>query len=207
MFQNPRATLRRWLRRLAKVLAVVIVFLSAAYGGLRWYGHYRYPCGPSHCCIKGLGLALWNYADTHDGLFPRGEATPEASLSLLARQGLGFDGEPKQAVEILRGKTVPADKVQGRLAAGKLLDPETCGWHYVEGLTTNDDPALAIVWDKVGLGHNGERLSDGGHEVLFVDGHRQMVSGKDWPEFLDRQKKQLAARSAELENGQLPADK
>ena len=182
--------------RIAKLAAGLAVLASAMYGGFCWYGHYRYPYGPSHSCIKVLGLALSNYADAHDGLFPIGEATPEASLSLLAGYGLDF--------EVLRGKTVPADKVQVRLAAGELLDAETCGWHYVEGLTTKDDPALAIVWDKVGLGHNGERLSDGGHEVLFVDGSRRMVGGKDWSEFLNRQKELLAAREAAAKKADLP---
>jgi hypothetical protein len=103
--------------------------------------------------------------------------------------------EPEMAVQILRGKTVPADNVRGQLVAGELLDPETCGWHYVEGLTLPDDPALAIVWDKVGLGHNGQRLSEGGHEVLFVSGSSRVVSGKEWPEFLDHQKQLLASRA------------
>ena len=34
-------------------------------------------------------------------------------------------------------------------------------------LWLDDDRRLALCWDKVGLGHNGERLPDGGHTVLF----------------------------------------
>lgn len=192
--------------RWAKLIAGIVVLLSASYGTIRWYRHYRYPYGPSHSCIKVLGLALSNYADSHDGIFPHGEKTPEASLSLLANHGQNFLGDLEGAVEILRGKTIPSDRVRSRLAARRLLDPETCGWHYVEGLTTKDDHALAIVWDKVGLGHNGERLSEGGHEVLFVDGSRRMVNAKEWPEFLQHQSELRAARAISSENTQAPVD-
>ena len=107
-------------------------------------------------------------AEANSGVYPHGEVTPEASLSLLSRRELSFAENPHSAVELLRGKTVPAEAVRAKLAAGQLLDPDTCGWHYVEGLTRRDNPELAIVWDKVGLGHNGERLGGALHEVLFV---------------------------------------
>lgn len=195
MNENSGSKLKTWLRRLGRVGVVVTVLLGGAYGLLRWYVHHRYPYGWSHCCIKGLGLGLHNYATTNGGFFPRGEATPEASLSLLSRKELSFTENPRSAVELLRGKTVPAERVLARLAAGELLDPDTCGWHYVEGLTLSDNHELAIVWDKVGLNHNGERLPDGGHEVLFLDGTRRVITGKEWPEFLERQNQLLEARS------------
>jgi hypothetical protein len=99
-------------------------------------------------------FALHQYAEDHGGAYPAGEATPEASLSLLY---------PKYANEyVLQGKTVPLDVVKVTLERGSRLGPDTCGWHYVEGLRLDDDPRLALCWDKVGLGHNGERLPDGG---------------------------------------------
>ena len=66
---------------------------------------------------------------------------------------------------ILRGKTVSESQVVPRLEAGQLLSPELCGWHYVEGLRRDSDRRLALFWDKVGLGHNGEILAGGGHIV------------------------------------------
>ena len=50
--------------------------------GYVWHRH-NYPYGSSHCCLKVLGLALLSYAETHDGHFPAGAGSPEASLSLL----------------------------------------------------------------------------------------------------------------------------
>jgi hypothetical protein len=176
--------MRRWIKR-AAIAASIILFLSALAFG---YYHYRYPYGWSHCCDKVLAFALLQYADEHDGWFPKGEATPEASLSLLFRQEPGL-------AHNLRGKTVPESIVVTRLQGGELLTPETCGWHYVEGLRKDDDPRLALFWDKVGLGHNGDRLSGGGHFVCFVSGPGSIehIPGDRWDEFLVEQEQLRAA--------------
>jgi hypothetical protein len=175
--------MRRWVKR-AVFAGIAVASLAAA--GFAYY-HYRYPYGWSHCCDKQLMFALMAYAERHDGWFPRGEASPEASLSLLHR------GDPEWAnANLLSGKTVPVPVVAARLEAGELLTPETCGWHYVEGLRMDDDPKLALFWDKVGLGHNGQRLS-GGHEVWFVRGNSEYIPGDQWEQFLDEQAKLRAA--------------
>ncbi len=158
--------------------AIVAVIFGLGFG----YYRYRYPYGWSHNCDKILMFALMEYADKHDGWFPRGEATPEASLSLLYRQDPGL-------AYTLPGKTVPDSVVVARLESGQLLSPETCGWHYVEGLRKDDDPKLALFWDKVWLGHNGQRRSDGGHEVCFVSGRIDWVPGAQWQQFLAEQER------------------
>jgi hypothetical protein len=89
----------------------------------------------------------------------------------------------------LRGKTIPERSVRVRLEAGELLTPETCGWHYVEGLRNDDDRRLALFWDKAGLGHNGERLTDRGHYVCFIGGHIEYVPGDRWEAFLTDQER------------------
>jgi hypothetical protein len=172
----------RWTKR-ASVAVVVVAFLAGGGLAYRSYHAYRYPYGWSHCCDAQLMFALMGYADRHEGWFPRGEATPEASLSLLAREDQVVDAN------LLRGKTVPEAQVSARLQAGKLLTPETCGWHYVEALRKNDDSRLALFWDKVGLGHNGERLSGGGHYVCHVSGDIRFVAGQEWEEFLAEQER------------------
>jgi hypothetical protein len=125
-------------------------------------------------------MQLLDYTEKHDGWFPKGEASPEASLSLLYRQ------DPWMAY-ILRGKTIPPDIVRERLERGELLTPETCGWHYVEGLRKGDDPRLALFWDKAGLGQFGQRLKNGAHEVHFVDGSLDYIPGEEWDQFLAAQ--------------------
>jgi hypothetical protein len=167
----------RWAKR--GVVAASIIAILAALG----YGYYRYqfPYGWSHCCDKHLLMALNQYAEEHDGWFPRGEATPEASLSLLCRQ------TPELAY-ILRGKTVSEEVRLASLQGRELLTPETCGWHYVEGLRRDDDPRLALFWDKAGLGHNGQRLSSGRH-VWLVGGYMEHIPHDRWEEFLTEQER------------------
>lgn len=177
------------LRSKTAVLTVVIVVVAVtlAYEIVRRYRDL-YPYGRSHCCDIGLYFALANYAEQHNGHFPHGEATAEASLSLLARGDYGADAD------LLRGKTVPKQVVQSILDRGGLLGPDTCGWHYVEGLTQRDDSRLALFWSKAGLGHFGNRLPAGSHLVHFVGGDTQYVTGDKWDEFLAQQAELFAAR-------------
>lgn len=174
--------MRRWVKR--GLIALTVVAVLAA-GGVAYY-HYTFPYGRSHCCDKILYMDLLSYAEKHGGWFPRGEATPEASLSLLYR-------EDPWIWYTLRGKTVPEEVVKERLESGQLLTPETCGWHYVEGLRKDDDYRLALFWDKVGLGHNGQRLSGGGHMVCFVGCRVEYIPGQQWEAFLAEQER-LRAR-------------
>jgi hypothetical protein len=172
------------VRKLAVILLVVAALAGAAYG----YYRYRYPYGWSHCCDKCLYFELERYAAEPDGWFPRGEASPEASLSLLYRQS------PGNAYS-LRGKSVPESVVLEWLSRGELLTPETCGWHYVQGLREDDDPRLALFWDKAGLDHFGGRLPGGGHLVIRIDGQQEHLKEVDWPAFIDEQEKLLAERA------------
>ncbi|MCE9527366.1 MAG: hypothetical protein K8R36_15070 [Planctomycetales bacterium] len=174
--------MRKWLKRLGILAGLCGVLWGA---GLA-YHKYHYPYGWSHCCDLQLGGALERYAELHDGWFPNGEKTPEASLSLLYRM------DP-DLWYLLPGKTVPESVVKSRLESGRLLSPETCGWHYVEGLHKDDDKQIAIAWDKVGLGHNGQRLPDGGHIVLTLFGNHNYIPGKEWGQFLADQAKLRAA--------------
>jgi hypothetical protein len=173
---------------LAAVLAVVLAPFILGYA---WWQHH-YPYGMSHCCDLCLSAALHDYAVTHGGAFPAGEATPEASLSLLYRTKLADE-------VLLRGKTVPASVVKEILERGELLTPDTCGWHYVEGLRADDDPRLALFWDKAGLDHNGGRMAEGGHIVLFVPlMDRKYIPEAEWEEFLEKQRELLAERKTAI---------
>src|SRR5216683_3016496 len=111
-------------KRLVLLIFAVLAVLIASAGW--WWHHWTYPYGWSHSCDKQLMFALQQYAEEHGGSFPAGEATPEASLSLLY---------PTYANEwVLQGKTVPLEVVKAVLERGDRLGPDTCGWHYVEGL-------------------------------------------------------------------------
>jgi hypothetical protein len=189
---------RRYLRFAAKALAVTVAAALLLFG-LGYASHrYTYPYGVSHCCLLGLGGSLRQYAQEHHGRFPAGGICPEASLSLLDRDHNG------DFAEVLCGKTKSAAAAKALLQRGEPLGPDTCDWHYVEGLTLADDPRLAIVWDKVGLGHAGQRLPQGGHSICRLDGMEDVIPESAWPQFLKDQERLMAARTEAAKKG-IPA--
>lgn len=163
------------------ILLAVLVIVGSLYG----YRRHKYPYGWSHSCDKLLYFALLNYADAHDGQFPSGEATPEACLSLLAGERYGADAT------LLSGKHIDSSVTEETLARGELLGPETCGWHYVPGLRRKSDQNVALFWDKIGLGHNGQRLDDGGHIVWYASGNRRHIKASEWDSFIEEQQELL----------------
>jgi hypothetical protein len=170
-----------------RALLGLVLVVALLFAGGRAYLCWKYPYGWSHCCDRCLMFALHDYAQDHNGCYPAGEETPEASLSLLY---------PKYAdAELLRGKTVPLEVVAPILESGKRLSAETCGCHYVDGLTINDDGA-ALFWDKAGLDHNGGRRSSPGHDVYFVPHGFEFIPDAQWDEFLEEQRMLLARRAA-----------
>ena len=120
---------------------------------------------------------------------PCGKQTPEASLGLLADEpGMDY---------VLTGKCLSLEVVKAALAKNGELGPASCGWHYVEGLREDDDPEIAIVWDKAtGLGHNGDRVAGLEHEVVFLDGSHRYVYKAEWPEHIEGQKRLLRETAA-----------
>jgi len=163
------------------VIAIIVVICGAI-----WYKQH-FPYGASHICNKVLFLELTMYANDHGGAFPAGESSPEASLSLLYREGISK--EP----DLLAGKAGNPNAARKILESGKLLGPDTCNWHYEEGLRESDPSGVALLWDKVpGLGHNCERRPDGGREVVFMGGQGSWIPGTNWPAFLEEQRHKMA---------------
>jgi hypothetical protein len=171
-------------KRRPKVIKILVLIFAvicvAVIAGRIWY-HSNYPYGWSHCCIAQVGLGLRQYAMDHEGWLPYGEATSEASLSLLC-------ADPVWIFSV-RGKNVPLAVAKAALERTGVLSPESCGWHYIEGLREDDNPEIAVLWDKMrGLDHNGRRHSGMAHEVSLMDGSHRGVSEANWPKFIADQK-------------------
>ncbi len=179
--------------------ALTAALTGAALAGALAYQHWKYPFGKSPNASRALFAALEAYARAHDGNFPAGGATPEASLTLLYEEG--FLQDPL----VLRGKCVPVNVAQDVLQRGADLDPATCGWHYEEGLRPDDDPRLALAWDKFGLGADGGRVFRGGCEVLYVDGATHVIRDYLWVEFTREQSTLRAEREASRREDQAPS--
>ena len=178
-----------------KLLLGVFILLAAAavavIGRYCWL-RYEYPYGMTHRCSRSLLLSLTFYADDHGGKYPAGEATPEASFSLLYR-------EMKEPAEFLAGRAKTKEEVETAkkiLESGGLLGPDTCDWRYVEGLDDNAPWGVALFWGKSDLGHVGQRLH-GGHEVAFNGGHIEVIPASRWKEFLAEQERMVAEYLAE----------
>ena len=183
--------MRKRLITVAIVLGTIAVLVS---GGTVYY-KWKYPYGWSHCCIIAMMSSLEQYAVEHGGHYPAGESSPEASLSLLCRSNY-------MDAYTIRGMTVPESTVRRILEGGGLLGPDSCGWQYVEGLTQADDPRIALLYCKQALGHNGQRMKDGGRQVVFVgSGGINWLSGDRWPSFLKEQNELLLSRSERAKIG------
>ncbi len=176
------------------IVAVVLGMIAGLAVAMGIYYKAKFPYGQSHCCISGMEGSLEMYAEEHVGHYPTGEASPEASLSLLCRSNY-LDAYT------IRGMTVPEKTVKTILESGGLLGPDTCGWHYTDGLTRADDQRIALLYCKQPLGHNGERTKDGGRQVVFVGGNIEWISGEKWPSFIQEQKELLSKRSDRAESG------
>jgi len=170
------------------IIAVLVIVGGVIYKS-------KYPYGWSHCCINGVMGALEMYAEENGGRYPAGESCPEASLSLLCRSNY-LDAYT------IRGMIVSEKTAKAALDSGGLLGPDSCGWHYADGLTRADDPRIALLYCKQALGHNGEKTKDGGRQVVFVgDGGIKWISGDEWPAFLEEQKALLAKRTGRAKTG------
>jgi hypothetical protein len=174
-------------------IAVVILLLIASVYGLH---RYYFPYGFEHRCDKGLYFVLRDYAEKHNGNYPSGEATPEASLSLIH----SLDDSGFENAYLLHRRDVPEEVVRQILKSEQLLDPQTCGYNYVEGLRLDSKPQLALFWDKEGLSEIGMRLSGGGHIVTFVDGGSRQIPESEWNSFVEEQQKLLAEEKIKVEN-------
>lgn len=173
-----------WSRR--KKLVVGLAVAAMIVGGTLIWFRMTYPYGVHHICSKIIGLGFRQYAGSHGGWLPYGESSPESSLSLLCV-------EDTNVLANVGGKHVPPAVVRSAWEETGRLGPESCGWHYVEGLRQDDDPMIAAAWDKVvGIDHFGQRRRGFAREVVYLDGSAAGISMKNWPQFALEQREKLA---------------
>ena len=120
-----------WSRR--KKLKVALIVAACVIGGTLIWFRMSYPYGPSHCCASELGTNLIRFTTDHGGWFPQGARSPEGSFSLLHT-----NYEPN--LQRLRGKMVSLATAEAAWQRQGQLDADSCGWHYVEGLSATNDP-------------------------------------------------------------------
>ena len=112
-----------------KLLVFSVTILSIAIGGAYSWYRQTYPFGRSHCCDKQLMTVLFNDADRHDGQFPAGGTTPEASLSKVHLEN------DAGCAYLLCGQTGSESATQAVLDRGDLFGHENVRLELRRGLT------------------------------------------------------------------------
>lgn len=139
--------------------------------------------GHAHCMPQALG-ALNQYAVEHFGKFPTHTNGYGDALILLVPEYTPW------SILTGPGYDAAADK-QWKQSAANVPEPE-CGRVYVQGLTTSNNPEIAILFDKI--------LNPGDHchllkrlwaplrrDVGFVDSNFRSVLESKWAEFAKNQ--------------------
>ena len=165
---------RRWVWPALPLIIVVIA-------GVIWHRH-TYPYGVTHRCSIGLSHMLMAHADEHEGQYPVPEREDQLGLELLLHAEDPLSGD---AFEIIVGKAGDVEAARAFYLEHGYLLKEHSSWHYVGGLT-NEDPSLILCWDKIPLGHNGQRQRGNPREVIMATGFREFVHESAWSEFLER---------------------
>ena len=122
--------------------------------------------------------ALNIYASDHGGWYPREAATPLESLRCMTNE-LGDSG-------LLAGISGNREETVRRVWAGLPIDETISSWVYFPGFRNDDDPKLAIIWERAaGVRFNGGRAD--GHAVGFVGGGHRQIRQAQWADFLKEQ--------------------
>lgn len=178
-------------RSILLALAVAFVAFVAVYIRVRPLVFNDSFFGHAHC-IKGGGLALAFYAQGHGGKFPAHSNGYGDALLLMTNEisgwwssvtGPGYDEKPFLAA----------------LASRSSLPEQACGRVYVQGLSQTNDPAIALLFDKIATPggdhcHFFRRLwTPLLREVWTVGGEVTTVRERDWPVYAQKQVELLLA--------------
>ena len=162
--------------RLPKVL--VCLLLVSAIAGWVFYGN-KYPYGRTHRCSKALSSMLLEYAQENNGNFPRSEVPNALGLSALIESNPG-------ALEYVVGKAGDLKAAERFYDENGFLEARHSSWEYTEGLSV-DDTERALLWDRIPLGHHGERTKTNSREVILIGGRVLVVPEGEWKDFIKNQ--------------------
>jgi hypothetical protein len=175
----------RATKRFLLCAAVLILASSAGYRVL-------YPYGKHYCMAPCMYHALWNYAANNENAFPDSPEGPYAALSKLYPEYLGLGD-----VETLAGVSGDLNRAKAQLQASGKLDATTTSWVYLPGLRLDDDPRLALIYERrFGIRASGRRDPALGRMVVLLNGEVRFVKEKDWERFQAEQETLRPSRRA-----------
>jgi hypothetical protein len=134
-------------------------------------------------CIKGAGLALRTYALDHHGNFPSDTNGFGNALLLLVKGDYSSIGE-------ITGPGDGGAVFRDALKTGAPIPEEKCSRVYIQGLSDQNSPQIAILFDKKSCRGGDHFRSPWGprlREVSLLDGSMQVIPEKNWPLFSSNQ--------------------
>jgi hypothetical protein len=136
-------------------------------------------------CMPQVTLSLRQYASEHGGRFPYHTNGYGDALLMLKPEINGY-------WNLLTGPGYSASAFEEGDKNSSDVDERRCGRVYVQGLSENNNPEIAVIFDKVASPgdhcHFPRRLwRQFGRDVGFIDGHWRPVSELKWLEFVKQQ--------------------
>ncbi|MGC3959740.1 MAG: hypothetical protein QM813_17995 [Verrucomicrobiota bacterium] len=175
---------RKWLLSLLSGISILVV-AGVFYVRSRPLVFNESFFGHAHC-IPQAGAGLRQYAGDHGGLFPT-----------------HTNGYGDALLLVLAGSYVPSYALTGPCYDRFIFDraltnhadvsESECGRVYVQGLTETNNPAIAILFDKVPTPggdhcHLLRRLRAAlSRDVLLLDGSQRGILESEWSEFAKKQ--------------------
>lgn len=176
--------------KLTKKLHIIIALVILSILAIPTY-RWVYPPAHEHC-IKVASNILYAYADENDGKYPASDkGWGDALLKLASTQ------DSNKWIPYFVGVDDDGSHLLEALANGTDVNEAVCTRVYVQGLNVDFPPNTAILYDRnsePGGDHGRCRLRERVREVLTVDGSMERIKEKDWPEYVEKQRKLLRSQ-------------
>ncbi|MBC8095584.1 MAG: hypothetical protein H7Y43_07215 [Akkermansiaceae bacterium] len=133
--------------------------------------------------MKQTAMALLMYAKDHQGKFPFHTNGFGDAILILAK-------EDSYNINLFTAPGDDGSQLRECLAARTDMPELDCTRAYIQGLTENENPEIALVFDRYptrGGDHSRAPWKPLRREVCLLDGSMKIVEEKNWPEFRKRQ--------------------
>lgn len=172
-------------RRTRSILISALALLGVlAVPGFRWL----FPSRHQHC-IKQAIFVLAGYAAEHEGRYPTSaKGWGDALLELNETE------DPEIWIQVFAGVDDDGGRFREALKSGVDVEEHQCTRVYVQGLTTESNRAIAILFDRdsePGGDHFRSPFRKPLREVITVGGSHKMIEDPEWPEYVANQERLL----------------
>ena len=122
-------------------------------------------------------------------------------LLLSCKSGVQTE-EEENWIPLFTGPDDDGSMFREALQRGGDIDENECSRVYVQGLTTDANWEIAILFDRRsvrGGDHGRSPFMPRVREVLFRGGHIEMIGDADWPAFVAKQRQLLQEEGFSIE--------